>query len=67
VVKDHLRDDVGEQPEDEGACDGVHVDGAPVHHLCTRCFSDRIDRARRGDLVVVPDDEQDRDEEGENE
>lgn len=26
--------------DDEGACDGIHDEGAPPHYLCTRCFPD---------------------------
>jgi len=34
----------------EPGCDGVHVDGAPSQHLCTRCYPDP-----RGDLPAQED------------
>ena len=26
---------------DDGACDGLHVEGSPPQYLCTRCFPAR--------------------------
>jgi len=40
---------------DTGACDGVHDEGAPPQHLCTRCFPDRSGDPR--DLSAHADDE----------
>lgn len=44
--------------DDGEACDGVHDESAPAHHLCTRCFPDLVDRALRGDLVDPEEDDE---------
>jgi hypothetical protein len=65
---DYLRDATGDQrswpvqmgaprSDTEESCDGIHDEGAPLHHLCTRCFPDLTDRVLKGDLFGPGDDE----------
>jgi hypothetical protein len=42
-------------PADGEGCDGIHDEGAPATHLCTRCFPDLC----REDLALDRDDEDD--------
>ena len=51
-----------EIPETYEPCDGIHDEGAPPEHLCTRCFPDLIDPSLGGDLLTPEGDEHDRDE-----
>jgi hypothetical protein len=48
--------------DDEGSCDGLHSEGAPVQYLCSRCFPVRGDLSKLADDEYVDDQRADEEE-----
>lgn len=52
-----------DENDDPRGCDGLHDDGAPEHHLCTRCYPNGREALVDVRIANVEDDLDDCDEE----